>query len=242
MHALIRQGNGKYYVSAVFGYYKNITAADGYERYLQSIRNPYWIVWNEAKNRLVKWHASDPNTPQYITPQLLIVDADESDWVEDENGEGCVNFLSKEIIDSLLQSEQQSEEILAQCRAVDAAYEYNEISEIKSDSDIKNLYWATGAFHDARIVEEELQDDGTLYLRFDGTWGCEVEVWLWGDLEYDTSSRDPEKWDPYWFGATVLMQDGFIYFIDDDDMTVDQINQSYCYFKARHMKYRIIPL
>ena len=26
MHAIIRQGEGKYYVSAVFGYYKDITA------------------------------------------------------------------------------------------------------------------------------------------------------------------------------------------------------------------------
>ena len=35
MHAIIRQGEGKYYVSAVFGYYKDITATDDYEKYLQ---------------------------------------------------------------------------------------------------------------------------------------------------------------------------------------------------------------
>ena len=80
-----------------------------------------------------------------------------------------------------------------------------------------------------------------MYLRFDGTWGCEIEVWFWGDLEYDTSSRDPELYDPYWFGFTVILHDGFVYFVDDDDMTVDQITKDYCYFKARHMKYRIVP-
>ena len=32
MHALIRQGNGKFYVSAVFGYYKDVTAGDSYGR------------------------------------------------------------------------------------------------------------------------------------------------------------------------------------------------------------------
>lgn len=74
-------------------------------------------------------------------------------------------------------------------------------------------------FHDARIAKEELQDDGTLYLRFDGIWGCEIEVWFWGDLDYDISSRDPETCDPYWFGLTVILQDGFVYFVDDDDMS-----------------------
>ncbi len=56
-----------------------------------------------------------------------------------------------------------------------------------------------------------------------------------------TSSRDPEIENPYWYGSTVLIENGFIYFIDDEDMTVDEINESYCYFKARHMKYHIIP-
>jgi hypothetical protein len=30
MHALVCQGKGKYYVSAVFGYFKDITATDNY--------------------------------------------------------------------------------------------------------------------------------------------------------------------------------------------------------------------
>ena len=48
-------------------------------------------------------------------------------------------------------------------------------------------------FHDARIMKEIMQADGTLYLRFDGTWGREVEVWFWGELEYDTSVRHIEN-------------------------------------------------
>lgn len=41
MHALIRQGDGKYNVSAVSGYYRDITATDDYQRYLEEIRKPY---------------------------------------------------------------------------------------------------------------------------------------------------------------------------------------------------------
>ena len=184
--------------------------------------------------------AYKPNT-EYIIPQILVVDADRENWNLDDEGEGCVDFLSKELLDSFLDKEQQPEDILEKCRLMDAGYIYEEIQEIKDQKDIENFGWASGGFHDAHIIKEELQKDGTLYLKFDGTWGCEVELWFWGDLEYDTSSRNPELYNPYWFGSTLLIEDGFIYFVDETDMTVENIGKDYCYFKARNMKYRIIP-
>lgn len=87
---------------------------------------------------------------------------------------------------------------------MDAGYIYEEIQEIKGQKEIDNLYWASGGFHDAYIAKEELQQDGTLYLKFDGAWGCEIEIWLWGDLEYDTSCKNPDCYDPYWYSSTIL--------------------------------------
>ena len=240
MHAIIRQGEGKYYISAVFGYYRDITATDDYERYLEEIHKPYCIVWNPEKTRLIRWLVMVPNTI-YIIPQILFVDTDQSNWIMDENGVGCVDFLSRELLDSFLDSDQQPADIIEKCLEMDTGYIYNEITEIRTEADVENLECATGGFHDARIKKEELLDDGTLYLRFDGIWGCEIEVWFWGDLEYDTSSRNSELYDPYWRGSTLILYDGFVYFVDDIEMTVDQISGDYCYFKARHMKYRIIP-
>ena len=34
MHAIIRQDDDKYYVSAVFGYYRDVTATEDYKRYI----------------------------------------------------------------------------------------------------------------------------------------------------------------------------------------------------------------
>jgi hypothetical protein len=101
--------------------------------------------------------------------------------------------------------------------------------------------WTTGYFHDARIIKEEKIDKDMLYLKFDGTWGCEVEMWLSESIEYDTSIRNPEDFDPYWYGATMLFKDDYIYFIDEDDMkTTDNLN-GYCWFKCKKLKYHIIP-
>ncbi len=104
MHAIIRQGNGKFYVSAVFGYYKDITAEDDYKRYIEEIYKPYWIVWDEEQKRLIRWPTMVPDK-KYIIPQILIIDSDQNNWVMDEQGVGCVDFLSRECwIRSLMKS------------------------------------------------------------------------------------------------------------------------------------------
>ena len=168
MHAIINQGNGKYYVSQVFGYYRNISATDDYQRYVEGFRNPYYVVWDAEKKHLIKWLVMLPNT-KYLIPQILIVEANQDNWITDENGEGCVNFLTKELIDLMVSTDNQLEKLLEKCRQTDEDYVFDETPEIKIKSDIENLEWASGGFHDARIAEEKLQDDGSLYLRFDGT-------------------------------------------------------------------------
>lgn len=240
MHAIIRQGNGKYYVSAVFGYCRDIITTYNYGRKSEEPHEPYWIVWDAEKKRLIRTSTLVPNT-KYLIRQILIVDTEKDNWNVDENGVGCVDFLSKELLDSILDEEIQPEEILGRCRNMDKDYVYPDITEVKTKQDIENLMWVSGGFHDARIAKEELQNDGTLYLRFDGIWGCEIEVWFSGDLKYSTSSRDPEDCDPYWFGATVILQDGYVYLVDEENMTVESITSDFCYFRAKHMKYKVIP-
>ena len=202
MHAIVCQGNGKYYVSAVFGYYEDITAKDDYQRYLERIHKPYFIVWDLEKKRLIRWQKMAPNTSDLVK-QILIVDSDQSGWNMDEDGVGCVGFLSRQLLDSFLDAEIQPPDILAKCHAMDDGYKYNETPEIRTQKDIE-------------------------------------------DLEYDTSSRHSEEWIPYWTGSTLILRDGFVYFVDEyidaDDITEDKLKSGYyCYFKARHMKYRIIP-
>ena len=72
-------------------------------------------------------------------------------------------------------------------------------------------------------------------------WGCDIEVWFSGEVSYDTSSRNPEEFDPYWGDSTVFFHDGFVYLIDDEYATVENAKDGWCWFKARHMKYHVIP-
>ena len=46
MHAIIRKGNGEYYISAVFGYYSDRKNKDYY--------GTYYVVFDEKKEKLIK--------------------------------------------------------------------------------------------------------------------------------------------------------------------------------------------
>lgn len=240
MHAIIRLGKEKYYISTVFGYYNDVKSTDDYQRYLERMHTPYYVVFNEEKTKLIKWFHLKPGTKQLIK-QVLIIDSDETGWIINEkDGTGGVEFLSREQADKIISDGMVPDDIMKQCMEMEESYTYNEYPEIKTAKDIEDFDCATGNFHDACIEEQKILESGELYLKFGGVWGCKVEMWFWGDLEYCTESRNPELYDPYWLCSAVLLKDGNVYFVDEE-VDVEKITDEYCWFKAKHMKYHIIP-
>ena len=232
MYAYIKAPDGHFYLSMVFGYCG-----------FKDNKKNCWIVLNAEKTKLIKQYVFNP-VNKFIELMVLIVDSDRSNWTQpiDSIGCECVNYLPVNDISDMIDRDAVPNELLEQCISDNLSYTYCEYPEIKTQKDITDLEWATGNLHDAYIAEEKIQENDVLYLRFEGAWGCQVEMWFWGDLKYDTSTRDPQKWDPYWLDSTVLLHDGFVYLADDMKLTVEEIdNGNYCFFKARHMKYHIIP-
>lgn len=231
MYAIIREGDGKFYTSMVFGYYKSSDDSD--------YKNRFWIVLNKAKTALVKQHALQQNT-RYLTPMVLITDADKSCWNKISENEESVDFLPTGELLSLIDSGTVPSELTRKCIEMDNEYRYESIRTVNTADDIRDLEWVSGGFHDAFIAEKK-ESKNSLYILFDGTWGCKIELWFEGEVSHDASGRDPEKGAPYWLGSTVTIEGGFVYLIDDEDVSVNDINSNYCWFKARTMKYRVIP-
>lgn len=241
MYAIVRQGNGKYYTSTVFGYFHDAKSQNEYERYLEQIYSPYYIVWNEDKTHLTKVFAMQQNT-KYLIPQILIVDENTENWIKDKaTNTGCVSFLSREIADRLCNTHEIPSEIFEKCLLLENTFSYTPISEIKTEKDIESLVLVSGGFHDAHIQTCKLLDDGTLYVHFDGTWGCEIDLWFWDDVSYCIESINPEFYDPYWYESSIFFENGYVYLVDESNMTAAHISDNCCWFKAKHMKYQIIP-
>lgn len=232
MYAIVNKGNGRHYTSMVFGHYE-----DKKKDKNQSEWGQYYIVLNEEKTALVKHYAFDQNVHRYIRPMTVITDCDQKNWnVDERNGFGEINTFTKERLLYMVEMETVSDELLE----MDKSYKFVEYPEIHNQEDIDNLMYATGFFHDA-FIEKQEQNGDSLYVLFDGVWGAKIEMWFSGDLEFDTKSRDPRYESPYWFGSTMVLKNGFIYFIDDEDREIEDIGEGFCWFKARYVKYHIIP-
>jgi hypothetical protein len=173
---------------------------------------------------------------------VLLIDENTDDWVLNEHGYGCVDFLADKNLLEIVESNSIDNAIVEQCVLYDIPSAFKEINEVNNENDAKQLMFITGEFHDARIVETENRADGSLRVLFDGVWGCDVEMYFEGDVSYCTDSRNPMEYDPYWGDSQIAFKDGFIVFYDDDYTDVDDINDNWCWFKARKMSYKIIPL
>ncbi len=233
MYAIINKGNGKYYTSTVFAHYEeNEEAKDG------NWWGEYYVVLNESKTALVRHYAFDAAAKPYLHKMILITDRTTDDWnIDEETRLGEIGVAAKAELLDMVEQGTVSGELLA----IDEAYCYEAYPEIRNEKDIDNLMVLAGWFHDACIESHE-EKDGVLYVLFDGIWGGKIEMWFSGDVEYDMTSVDLEEGnDPYWMDSTMLIKDGFIYFVDDADMEVEKIGEGYCWFKARNVKYHAIP-
>lgn len=160
MYAIVRNKDGTYYTSMVFGYFCKMTETDDYKRYLESIHNQFYLVLNEAKDCLIKKYFF-PKENKYLDPQILIVDTEQKDWILDEEHHGCASFLCG--VDFDADELEVDPSILGKCIAMDTMQSYQEIVEVKSEADIENLCCVSGCFHDAYIKKCERLGDKSMF-------------------------------------------------------------------------------
>lgn len=234
MYGIIRQGDGKYYLSMVFGY--TCTCPEDTKN---RIYDQYYLVLNEEKTGLKKQYIFD-RKDKYLDLSILIVDMSEDDWCTDALGNGCVSFLwgiDQENIETHI-----PKSLLLKCIDMDKEYVFEEYPEIKGPKDIENLMCAAGRFHDAHIDHCSETKDGGLYVLFLGTWGCKVELWFEGDVSYNIPAISPTNIYPYWFTSSMWREDSFICFSDEENITSADFNDENYWFKAKRMRYHIIPV
>lgn len=231
MVAIIREGDGRYYTSMVFRYYR----PEGWDGAYRAER----IVLNREKTALVRQSVFRQGV-EHLDLLTLVVDADQSGWRELSECCASVDFLPTEQLPAWVSDGVAPQELLARCIAMDAAYAYQPVRRICTAEDVRDFEWATGGLHDAYIDEVRREGD-EIRVRFSGCWGCRVEVIFTGEADCDTACRETEAMDPYWLGSSVVMADGFVWLIDDEDMRPELINEECCWFRGRQMSWEIIP-
>lgn len=237
VYAIVKNQNGTFYTSPVFAYYCRITSTNEYQKYLDSIYNRFYVVLNQDKTRLIKQYVFDRSS-QYLQPRIHIVEAQTDGWKVDADGHGCVAYL--DTVDFFADPLEIEPTLLKKCIRIGKETQYKEYVDIETNEDIENFRYVSGGMHDAFIETAEQKDD-TLYVLFDGSWGAKIEVWFIGDISYSIRARQAERSDPYWMASTFRRENGYFYLIDGADMEVDDISDDFCWFKAKNVRYRVLP-
>ena len=234
MHVIVRLGNGEFYTTPAFAVYQDTTTRDKHGRPLDEWHNVFYVVLNQEKNALVKQY--EYKKGRHLDRLVLVIDSDRSDWNVNEDGSGEMKGYTQEGLLSMIESGIVPKEFIE----ADASYRFEKYKEIRTEKDIEDIMWLSMGFHDAFIAEYH-EEDGGLRVLFDSEWVGKIEMWFSGDVSYNIGCRAPDSDDRWWFDSTMLIEDGFIYFVDEEDMSVKDIDDGYCHFKARQVKYRVIP-
>ena len=92
---------------------------------------------------------------------------------------------------------------------------------------------AAGWFHDAYIGSINYSVD-KLIVRFDGLWGCSIELEFAGDIIIHHNNVTCV------FSASIFFEDEYIYFVDDDIDSFENIIDDFTYFRGKTLKWKII--
>ena len=241
MYAIVKNSDKTYYTSEVFCHVRKLNDYDSIY-----VLSEYYIVLNREKNKLIKV-MNQPKELRYLMPRILELDDDQTGWINTkENGyKDVVDFLADIDFDS--DDWVVPQDLLERCIKIDSQYDYQEIKEIKTETDIKNVLCTTHYFHDG-FIEDGNETNDRLYLRFSGLIGCDLELWFSGDVEHNIDSFDPNDFDPdifatpEWYDVSIFFEDGYTYLVRDAVTKQSEIGEYTQYVRAKSMKYRIAPI
>ncbi len=234
MYVVIFKPDGTMYPTSAFGYFNDVPVEHcGH-------MNAYCFVLNEKKERLIRVYHHNRDVLPYICISILRTGGDTSDWNEDENGYGCVSYLTKEKLAEYAEKGTPPD-IMRRFKEYDALNPYRENQPVETNEDIENFKYVSNELYDGCIKDFEEIEDGVKFW-IDGLWGYKIEIMFTGDVSYNIENHDPKFYDPTWNnGITMFFRDGYIYMIDDADINTEDFT-NHDWFKAKHMSYRIIPI
>ena len=251
MHVIVRQGDGKYYVSAVFGIYRGTNPDNNEEDdFFDTDKSAYYIILNEEKTALIRRYYSDYSI-NFGVKTLLEIEGSQEGWILDKRELGGVDFLPKALALKITDEGVTPSDILERCLEIDRSFCYEELREIRSEADVNSLASATDSLYEAKLKAFVALKDDSYYALFDGCWGCDIEMWFEGNVNFNLKSGISQP-NSKWWGVKLGIHNGMIFasdgfgdendIFDEDPLMDDYRKSSYRWIMAERVRYRIIPL
>jgi len=120
--------------------------------------------------------------------------------------------------------------------------EKQEWNYVNSKKDADNLLALAWGFHDSEINEIKYNqkngydDYSSVTVKFSGSWDCEITLVFEHDILIHYSMDDNLSTEI--LGASILFNDGYIYWADDLLDDISEIDSILIYFRARSLKWK----
>ncbi len=220
-------------ISTKNGFYNSIVFAIYYKGWSSKV-----LIFNEDYTALKFVKIWIPKRNIYI------YNADEEGWISKGKIEGY-EWVLKNISKKFFQTKINVSAIFDKCKTLQATVKDYEWFDIKNESDVKGLMYASVDFHDS-YVKKIYKDGAKQYIHFDTTWGCEILFELDGNIEtnlfedYGHIVIDNVFFDI--IDSTVFFENDLIYWVDDDSIkSISKIRESQAhYFCAKNVKWKLI--
>lgn len=113
--------------------------------------------------------------------------------------------------------------------------------EVITTADAENLCRVTNHFHDCCIAQYEHAND-EIHIRLDSSYGFLIDLWFKGDVACSLNLLYlVERGDPDWQIASVLLQNDYIYLVDNTNVNLDKLSNELCWFRGKWLWYNTTP-
>lgn len=241
MIAKVLKDNNKEYYSYVFATFN--------EGWFKEV-----LVFNNEDN--VFEFISVYNTIPSIKRKVFIIDTDISNFIYQkeiklnkkkkfENSKGYdwvlndIDFLNK-----IINKEEIDEKYINKAKQLNDNYNIDEWHYIMNEKDILDLNAASWGFHDSHledikyIKKESYSDPTIVQVLFTGCWECDILLEFKRDVFIHFYSDD--SYTDEITISSILIKEGFIYWVNDKIEDVSELQEYHTYFKARSLKWKMI--
>lgn len=156
------------------------------------------------------------------------------EWILD-NVELIKNIINGKVID---------EKYILLAKEINKKIEISEWKYVKTKKDANDLLHAALGFHDAELKEisyklkENYSDPSVVYVLFTGCWECDILLEFKRDVLVHFNINDLNSYEV--LDSNILFNDGYVYWIDEYIEDINNIKDSFNYFRGRSLKWKMI--
>ncbi|MBQ9715012.1 MAG: hypothetical protein IJV77_01230 [Clostridia bacterium] len=188
--------------------------------------------------------------------KVFVIDADVDGMVEKEaiklswvkSFKNCFGFGwildNIDLITRIKEGKTIDSKFIGLAKKINNRLNISEWNYVKNEKDAQDLLHAAWGFHDAVLdnisykLKETFDDPSVVQVLFTGCWECDILLEFKRDVLIHFNVDDMNSHEI--FDSTILFDDGYIYWVDDNIENVKEIQDDYIYFRARSLRWKMI--